>query len=174
MIRALDEMTLVAPATRAWFVDTHGRGRTVPLADLTRRVLDVPLTASDRRSAQGTRALVDWVTPSAESSARTLVAISAGCRDDRLDDRLVDERARVLVEAADARARGLLARRARFAASSDRAPWQVRALLGNAWTPAYAANAQAELRNVILRRAVLAANPRGGTAMLAATPFGCR
>jgi len=174
MIRALDEMTLVAPATRAWFVDTHGRGRTVPLADLTRRILDVPLTPSDRRAAQGTRGLVDWVTPSAESSARTLVAISAGCRDDRLDDRLVAERARVLVEAADARARGLLARRARFAASSDRAPWQVRALLGNAWTPEYAANAQTELRDVILRRAVLAANPRGGTAILAATSLGCR
>ena len=45
MIRALDEMTLVAPATRAWFVDTLGRGRILPVAELTRRVLEVPLTA---------------------------------------------------------------------------------------------------------------------------------
>jgi hypothetical protein len=146
----------------------------VPLAELTRRVLEVPLTAADRRASQGAPGLLDWVTPSAESSARTLVALSAGCRDDRLDDRLTDERARALVAAADARARGLLARRARFASISDRAPWQVRALLGNAWAPEYAATAQAELRNAILRRAVLSATPRGGTAILAATPAGCR
>jgi hypothetical protein len=174
MIRALDEMTLVAPATRSWFVDIHGRNRTVPLAELTRRVLEVPLTGADRRASQGARGLLDWVMPSAETSARTLVALSAGCRDDRIDDRLADERARVLVAAADARARGLLARRARFASISDRAPWQVRALLGNAWAPEYAANAQAELRNAILRRAVLSVTPRGGTAILAATPAGCR
>ena len=55
MIRALDEMTLVAPATRAWFMETHGRGRTVPVAELTRRVLDVPLTGGDRRVAQAPR-----------------------------------------------------------------------------------------------------------------------
>jgi hypothetical protein len=175
MIRALDEMTLVAPATRAWFVDTHGRGRTVPLSELTRRVLDVPLTAADRRAAQGVRSLVEWAAPSGEASARTLVALSAGCRDDRVDDRLADERARVLVEAADARARGLLARRARYATMSDRAPWQVRALLGNAWSPEIADNARTELRDAILRRAVLSSSPRGGAAaVLAASPLGCR
>jgi hypothetical protein len=174
MIRALDEMTLVAPATRTWFVETHGRGRTVPLAELTRRVLEVPLTAADRRAAQGARGLVDWETPDAEVSARTLVALSAGCREDRMSNRLVEERSRVLVEAADARARGTLARRARFAATSERAPWQARALLGNAWAPEYADRAQANLRDAILRRAVLAATPRGGAAVVAAAALGCR
>ncbi|HUQ81049.1 MAG TPA: hypothetical protein VM076_07930, partial [Gemmatimonadaceae bacterium] len=121
MIGALDEMTLVAPATRSWFVETHGRGRTVPVPELTRRVLDIALTAADRRPSTANRAAWDMVTPSGEASARALVALSAGCRDNRLDDRLFDERARVLVEAADARARGLLARRARYAAASERA-----------------------------------------------------
>jgi len=174
MIRALDEMTLVSPATRAWFVETHGRGRTIPLAELTRRVLEVPLTAADRRAMQGRQGLLDWVVPTGEASARALVALSAGCRDDRLDDRLVAERANVLVEAAEARARGLLARRARFAVTSDRAPWQVRALLGNAWEPSFADRAQADLRDAILRRAVLAATPRGSAALVAAAPLGCR
>ena len=174
MIRALDEMTLVAPPTRAWFMETHGRGRTVPVAELTRRVLDVPLTGGDRRVAQGPRSATDWVAPSGEVSARTLVALSAGCREDMLDDRLAAERARVLVEAADARARGMLARRARFGATSGRAPWQARALLGNSWAPAYAERAQTELRDAILRRAVLAATPRGGAAVVASAPMGCR
>jgi hypothetical protein len=174
MIRALDEMTVVAPATRAWFMETHGRGRTVPVAELTRRVLDVPLTGGDRRVAQGPRSATEWVAPSGEVSARTLVALSAGCREDKLDDRLAAERARVLVEAADARARGMLARRARFGATSERAPWQARALLGNSWAPAFAERAQTELRDAILRRAVLAATPRGGAAVVASAPMGCR
>jgi hypothetical protein len=80
----------------------------------------------------------------------------------------------VLVEAADARARGLLARRAHFAATAERAPWQARALLGNAWTPAYANRVQTELRDAILRRAVIAAAPRGAAAVVAASPLGCR
>ena len=175
MIRALDEMTLVAPTTRAWFVDTHGRSRTLPLAELTRRVLDVPLTAADRRDTAPTAwPLTDWVVPTAESSARTLVALGANCRDDRISDRLADERARVLVEAADARARGILARRARFATTAVNASWETRALLGNAWQPEIAETARAGLRDVILRRAVLATAPRGGTAVLAASPGGCR
>jgi hypothetical protein len=174
MIRALDEMTLISPTTRTWFADTHGRGRTVPFAELTRRVLDVPLTSEDRRPLHGARSMLEWTTPTAEVSARTLVALSAGCRDDRIDDRLAQERARVLVEAADARARGLLARRVRFAATSERAPWQARALLGNSWEPVYAARAQTELRDAILRRAVLAATPRGGAAVVASAPLGCR
>ena len=174
MIRALDEMTLVAPATRAWFVETHGRARTVPLAELTRRVLDISLSPADRRPVVGTRPASEWVAPTADASARTLVALSAGCSDDKLDDRLASERARVLVDAADARARGLLARRARYAATSERAPWQARALLGNAWTPSYADRAQLELRDAILRRAVMGTTPRGGAAIVARTPLGCR
>ncbi|HUQ81526.1 MAG TPA: hypothetical protein VM076_10325, partial [Gemmatimonadaceae bacterium] len=174
MISALDEMTLVAPATRSWFLETHGRGRTVPVPELTRRVLDINLTAADRRPTTANRPAWDMVTPSGEASARALVALSAGCRDDRLDGRLLDERARVLLEAADARARGLLARRARYAAVSERAPWQARALLGNAWSPSYAEQARTELRDAILRRAVLAATPRGGAAIVTQAPLGCR
>jgi hypothetical protein len=174
MIHALDEMTLVAPATRAWFVDTHGRGRTVPVTELTRRVLEAPLTGGDRRSGQGLRSPADLLAPTADASARTLIALGSGCRDAELGDRLVADRARVLVEAADARARGLLARRARFAATADRAPWQARALLGKAWTPGYADRAQSDLRDAILRRAVLAAAPRGSAAVVAAAPLGCR
>jgi hypothetical protein len=174
MIRALDEMTLVAPATRAWFVETHGRGRTVPMAELTRRVLEVPLTSADRKSTAVLRSAADLLVPSGHASARTLVALSAGCRADQLDGRLADERARVLEEAADARARGVLARRARFAATSDRAPWQVRALLGNAWNPSLEEQARVELRDAILRRAVLSSSPRGGTALVVQAPLGCR
>jgi hypothetical protein len=174
MIRALDEMTLVSPATRSWFVEAHGRSRTVPVSELTRRVLEVPLTAADRRVAHGVRSAADWVAPSGEASARTLVSLSTGCRDGDLDDRLAEQRARVLVEAADARARGLLARRAKFAAASPRALWQARALLGNSWAPEYAETARAELRDAILRRAVLASPPRGGPAIVALAPFGCR
>jgi hypothetical protein len=122
MIRALDEMTLVAPATRAWFVDTYGRGRPVPMAELTRRVLEVPLTGADRRLESGARTGADLVAPTGEASARTLIALGSGCGATELDSRLVEQRARVLVEAADARARGLLARRARYAANADRAP----------------------------------------------------
>jgi hypothetical protein len=174
MIGALDEMTLVAPVTRAWFVEAHGKGRKLPVSDLTRRVLDVPLTLGDRRASRPGASPTDMVALSGEASARALVAMGAGCRDGVIDDRLADERADLLVEAADARARGLLARRARFAASSDRAPWQARALLGNAWTPEYADKARLELRDVILRRAVAASTPRGVTAVVAATPLGCR
>jgi hypothetical protein len=175
MISALDEMTLVAPATRTWFVDVHGKGRTMPIGELTRRVLDVPLTAADRRRiGVETRAPSALVMPSGEASARTLVAIGAGCRDGVIDDHLAEQRAEVLLETADARARGLLARRARFAASSDRAPWQLRALLGNAWAPDYADRARLEIRDAILHRAVLAATPRGVTAIVASTPLGCR
>jgi hypothetical protein len=174
MMGALDEMTLVAPATRGWFVETHGKGRAVPVTELARRVLNVPLTAADRRLGQQPQSPSDWVAPTAETSARALVALSTGCRDGTLDDRLADERARVLVEAADARARGLLARRAKFAASSDRAPWQARALLGNAWTPDYAERAQSDLRDAILRRAVAAATPRGAAALVTVAPLGCR
>jgi len=174
MLRALDEMTLVAPATRTWFAETHGRGRTIPLPDLTRRVLDISLTAADRRREVSARVPSELVAPTGEASARALIALSAGCQDDKLDDRLATERARVLVEAADARARGLLARRARYAATSERAPWQARALLGNAWTPDYANRAQTELRDAILRRAVLSIAPRGGAAIVAHAPLGCR
>lgn len=174
MIRALDEMTLVAPATRAWFVETHGRGRTMPVSELTRRVLEVPLTGADRRLDQGNRTPADLVVPTADASARSLIALGSGCRDADLGSRVIDQRVRVLVEAADARARGLLARRAGYAATSDRAPWQVRALLGNAWTPGYADRVQSDLRDAILRRAVLAAAPRGAAAVVAATPLGCR
>ena len=174
MIRALDEMTLVTPATRAWFVDTHGRGRTVPMTELTRRVLDVQLTSADRKPASGLRSPADILIPSGHASARALVALSAGCRADQIDVRLADERARVLEEAADARARGLLARRARYAATADRAPWQVRALLGNAWNPGIEGTARVELRDAILRRAVLNATPRGGTALVLQAPLGCQ
>jgi hypothetical protein len=174
MIRALDEMTLVAPATRSWFVDTHGRGRTVPMTELTRRVLDVPLGPSDRKGGPVLRSPADVLVPSGHASARTLVALSAGCRVDGLDDRLADERARVLEEAADARARGLLARRARYAATAERAPWQVRALLGNAWNPSTREQARADLRDAILRRAVLSSTPRGGTALVLQAPLGCQ
>jgi hypothetical protein len=80
----------------------------------------------------------------------------------------------VLVEAADARARGMLSRRARYAATAERVPWQARALLGNAWTSSYADRAQTELRDAILRRAVLAAAPRGAAAVVAVAPLGCR
>jgi hypothetical protein len=174
MMRALDEMTLVAPATRTWFVETHGRGRMTPLPELTRRVLDVPLSAADRRIAQGPKSPMDLVAPAGDASARALIALGGGCRDVGLGDRLVQQRAQVLVEAADARARGLLARRAHFAATAERAPWQARALLGNAWTPAYASRVQTELRDAILRRAVIAAAPRGAAAVVAAAPLGCR
>ena len=174
MIRALDEMTLVTPATRAWFVETYGRGRSVPVAELTRRVLDVPLTGGDRRLGPVARSGAELVAPSGEASARALIALGSGCRGARLDSRLADARARVLVEAADARARGLIARRAHYAATSERAPWQVRALLGNAWAPGFADHAQLELRDAILRRAVAAAAPRGTAAVVAAAPLGCR
>ena len=174
MIRALDEMTLVAPATRAWFVDTYGRGRSVPMAELTRRVLEVPLTGADRRIDSGGRTGAEIIAPTGEASAYTLIALGSGCGSTPLDSRLVEERARVLLEAADARAHGLLARRARYAASSDRAPWQMRALLGNAWTSGFAERAQTDLRDAILRRAVTAAAPRGAAAIVAAAPLGCR
>ena len=174
MIRALDEMTVVAPATRSWFVETHGRGRTLPVAELTRRVLDVPLTGADRRIDPGVRSAADLVMPGAETSARALIALGSGCREADGNPRVDDQRAHVLIEAADARARGVLARRARYAAVVDRAPWQARALLGNAWSPRYAERAQAELRDAILRRAVLAAAPRGSAAVVAAAPLGCR
>ena len=174
MIRALDEMTLVAPATRAWFVDTYGRGRPVPMAELTRRVLEVPLTGADRRLESGARTGAEMVAPTGEASARTLVALGSGCGATELDSRLAEERTRVLVEAADARARGMLARRARYAASSDRAPWQMRALLGNAWRSGFAERSETDLRDVILRRAVSAAAPRGAAAIVAAAPLGCR
>jgi len=174
MIRALDEMTLVAPATSSWFVETHGRGRTIPIAELTRRVLDVPLGTADRRGSRGLRSAAEWVAPSGEASARTLVAFSTGCRDGELDDRLAAERARVLVETADARARGLLERRAQYAMTASRAPWQARALLGNAWSPVYGDRARIELRDAILRRAVLAAAPRGSAALAALAPLGCQ
>ena len=173
MIRALDEMTVVAPATRSWFVDTHGRGRTVPVGELTRRVLDAPLTSADRRHDLAVRSPADLVLPSAEASARALIAIGSGCRGNDGDPRLADQRTRLLIEAADARARGLLARRARYAATVDRAPWQARALLGNAWSPRYVERAQSDLRDAILRRAVLAAAPRGSAAIVAAAPLGC-
>ena len=173
MIRALDEMTLVAPATRAWFLDTHGRGRPMPVTELTRRVLETPATV-DRRLDQGFRSPAEMIVPSADVSARALIALSSGCRGSDLDTRLVEQRTRVLVEAADARARGLVARRARYAATSDRAPWQARALLGNAWTASYADRVQSDLRDAILRRAVLAAAPRGAAALVAAAPLGCR
>jgi hypothetical protein len=68
----------------------------------------------------------------------------------------------------------MLSRRARYAATVERAPWQARALLGNAWTSSYADRAQVELRDAILRRAVLAAAPRGAAAVVAAAPLGCR
>ncbi|HEU4787830.1 MAG TPA: hypothetical protein VFS57_10485, partial [Gemmatimonadaceae bacterium] len=166
--------TVVAPATRSWFVETHGRGRTLPVAELTRRVLDVPLTGADRRLDPVVRSPADLVMPGAEASARTLLALGSGCRASDADPRLVDQRARVLIEAADARASGMLARRARYAAVVDRAPWQARALLGNAWSPRYAERAQTELRDAILRRAVLAAAPRGSAAVVVAAPLGCR
>lgn len=173
MIRALDEMTIVAPATRSWFLETHGRARTVPVPELTRRVLSVPLTGADRRLVQGTRSPLDWAVPSGEASARTIIALSSGCRD-AIDSRLAEERAEVLVEAADARARGLLALRAQRAATSARAPWQLRALMGNAWTPSYADHAREQLRDAILRRAVLAATPRGAAALVLQAPLGCQ
>jgi hypothetical protein len=174
MIRALDEMTLVAPATRAWFVETHGRSRATPLPELTRRVLEVPLTAGDRRGTLPLRSAAEVVAPSGEASARTLIALSGGCQSPGVGDRLAERRAQVLVEAADARARGFLSRRARYAATAERAPWQARALLGNAWTSSYADRAQVELRDAILRRAVLASAPRGAAAVVALAPLGCR
>jgi len=174
MIRALDEMTLVAPAMRAWFVEAHGRSRATPLPELTRRILEVPLTAGDRRGTQALRSPSEVVAPSGESSARTLIALSGGCQNPGVGDRLAEQRAQVLVEAADARARGLLSRRAQYAATAERAPWQARALLGNAWTSSYADRAQGELRDAILRRAVLAAAPRGTAAVVAVAPLGCR
>src|SRR5512138_706661 len=112
MLRALDEMTVVAPATRSWFVDAHGRGRGLPVAELTRRVLEVPLTGADRRLGPVARSGAEIVAPSGEASARALIALGSGCRETALESRLAAERARVLVEAADARARGMLARRA--------------------------------------------------------------
>jgi hypothetical protein len=175
MVRALDEMTLVSTATRSWFVDTLGRGRSLPITELTRRVLEVPLTSADRRVVEGFRTPADFVAPSGEMSARTLVALGAGCRDDGShDQRLLEERAQTLIAAADARARGMLLRRAHFAATIDRAPWQARALLGNAWSPEFAGETRANLRDAILRRAVAASSPRGGVAVVAAAPLGCR
>ena len=174
MIGALDEMTVVAPATRTWFVETHGRGRSLPVTELTRRVLETPLTGLERHLDPVVRSPADFVAPDAESSARALLALGSNCRASDTDERLVEERVQVLVQAADARARGLLAQRARYATRSARAPWQVRALLGNAWAPDYAERTQAELRDAILRRAVNAASPRGSAAVVAAATLGCR
>src|SRR4029453_9213432 len=101
----LDEMTLVTPATRAWFVETYGRGRSVPVAELTRRVLEVPLTGADRRLGPVVRSGAGIVAPGGEASARALIALGSGCRGSTLGSRLAEERSRVLVEAADARAR---------------------------------------------------------------------
>jgi hypothetical protein len=144
------------------------------VAELTRRVLEVPLTGADRRLDPASRSVIDLTLPGAETSARALIALGSGCREVGGDPRLLDERARVLVEAADARARGLIARRARWVAGAERAPWQARALLGNAWSPSWAERVQTELRDAILRRAVLAAAPRGSAAVVAAAPLGCR
>jgi hypothetical protein len=134
MVRALDEMTVVAPATRSWFVETHGRGRTLPVAELTRRVLEVPLTGADRRMDPTTRSVIDLTLPGAEASARALIALGSGCRAVGGDPRLLDERARLLVEAADARASGLIARRARWVAGAERSQLMSLALFGKGWS----------------------------------------
>ena len=158
MIRALDEMTLVTPATRAWFVETHGRGRSVPVAELTRRVLEVPLTGADRR-----------LEPAREIRRRDRRADGRGQRARAHRVRLRLRREALGSSARSSSGRACSSRRptparagcSRAALATPRRPTarrgRCRALLGNAWTPGFAERAQSDLRDAILRRAVAAA-----------------
>jgi hypothetical protein len=134
----LDDMTFVAPPTRAWFLSQYGRGRALGPYDLVRRVLTLPDSAAAAAIAADT---VDAVTPwnrLPELPRRAAGGLGSGVACTREEvERAALERSMVAL-AAESRVRGLLRRAAYVARWSAEAPAAIRALNGGPWEPTLA------------------------------------
>ena len=163
-LRALDGITLVPPAVRAWFTQRYGAARHISATEAVRRVLETPMSTVELHSPSR------YALSSAEATSALMKSDSRASRawsclispEDEVDGDPHLTRT-VMQYAAEARARGAVERWRSFASRfSPRGLSPLRALEGPPWDPALADAMVRDVRDAILWRAV------GGTA--AASP----
>lgn len=153
-LRALAEMTVVAPAVRDWFGRTFGADRRISVHEAVREVLEVSLPASDLRPPS-TNAL--WAPDAARALMRGSPSASGAwaCLVSGITEHAADAAAAraAMQYAAEARARGIVRQ---WRAIARRSPGvgsvRMRALAGGPWEPSITADLERDLRDAILWR----------------------
>jgi len=175
-LRALDGLTSVPAATRAWFSELYGADRRLTAHEAVRRVLEVPLGRFDLRDNPGFKPwepeTFDHVFGAwSENGMWTcLVEDFAGRSDDAGALRAVVQ------YAAESRARGVLRQWAEFARRRPYvSPPRLRALTGAPWNPAVSESTLREVRDAILWSALSARweSGEGRWAAVRAEASGC-
>jgi hypothetical protein len=128
----LDDMTFIAPPTRAGFLRLYGGGRSLGPYDLVRRALAYP---ADSLAAA---ALADsgppWSTDAGAFSPAPVLTATASCV--RASDERAEAEQALIERAAEARARGVLRQAAHRAHADSSTAAPLRALFGGPWAPA--------------------------------------
>jgi hypothetical protein len=154
-LRALDGLTSVPEATRAWFSQLFGEDRRLSMHEAVRRVLETPI---DRINLNAKSNFGPWNPGSSDQDAGSMLGMGswtclvesfAGSADD------VGAVHAVVQYAAESRARGVLREWAHFAEQNPYAsPARLRALTGAPWNPAIADSTLQEVRDAILWNAL--------------------
>jgi len=146
LLSAIDAMAYVPDSIRASFEATWADPKSIDPALLVRRVLDVPITRGPSVPSNGPE-------PFAALTAAEL------CVDDGSPE--VRARKDLLIEAVDARARGMALRRARYRPWAVRQPWASSVLGFAPWSPALGERVVDGLRGAIVSALVNALPAQG-------------
>ncbi|MFN8574040.1 MAG: hypothetical protein U0132_18430 [Gemmatimonadaceae bacterium] len=170
-LRALDGISAPGPKLRAWFDGLFGAGRKVSVHESVRRVLEVPINATELRRDSPRLVGFDAATALLRSVPQTGSAWS--CFLDVLAGRNADRAAARAVAqyAAESRARGIVQRWAVLSeGAGDRIPWRMRALTGGPWSPAVREQLTQQMRDAILWHALRDPGPSDVLAGAVRTP----
>lgn len=159
-LRALTDITLVTPVSRAWFSSLFGVDRRLTVHEAVRQVLETPVPSVEIGSSRFT----DQLSIGATLPFTAVPEVSGAwrCVLDGFSERGTDAASvRAVVQfAAEARARGVVRRwRSIAERRPDRSPAELRALTGPPWNPAIAERTQREVRDAILWGALVGSTP---------------
>ena len=145
----LDDMTFIAPPTRGWFLRQYGPGRELGPFDLVRKVMSAPEDGVlDAALGRDHRSPVPWTPVSTRPDTLRWSLADASC--DAAAAEREDAQLALTSAAAEARARGLLRRKAYFARSDGDARPALRALRGAPWSPALGEAAVTRARDALV------------------------
>ena len=136
LIRILDVVAPVYPDTRSWFLTHYGTGRGLRSYDLARRVLEaeVPATRNEpfapERWQLGERSAFASVVSARDAGLRAVDDWTCRAPGGAYDEQLEAARRRIVLEAANARARGVALDRVRQLGDAEADRWLVRELYG--------------------------------------------
>ena len=136
LIRILDVVAPVYPDTRSWFLTHYGTGRGLRSYDLARRVLEAELPEArnepfaPERWALRERSAFASVTGARDAGLRAVDDWTCRAPGGAYDEQLEAARRRIVLEAANARARGVALNRVRQLGDEDAGRWLVRELYG--------------------------------------------